>query len=77
MYPSIPGGLPRVTPDGGDIIAGQFIPGGVSGVKIKLSNENVEGINAIYRPLLMCLSGPFTTIPVCLKILSNLSQKDG
>ncbi|KAI8584357.1 hypothetical protein K450DRAFT_219447 [Umbelopsis ramanniana AG] len=28
MYPAIPGGLPRLTPDGGDIIAGQFIPGG-------------------------------------------------
>jgi hypothetical protein len=50
MYPAIPGGLPRVTPDGGDIIAGQFIPGGVSDVKIELSYENVKGINATFRP---------------------------
>ncbi|KAG2183109.1 hypothetical protein INT44_006090 [Umbelopsis vinacea] len=28
MYPAIPGGMPRLTPDGGDTIAGQFIPGG-------------------------------------------------
>lgn len=41
----------------GDLIAGQCIPGGVSSVQIELSKENVEGINATFRPLLMCLSG--------------------
>ena len=27
---AVPGGLPRVVPEGGDIYAGRFVPGGVS-----------------------------------------------
>jgi hypothetical protein len=42
MYPAVPGGLPRVTPKGGEIIAGKFIPGGVSKV-----NESI-GASAHY-----------------------------
>lgn len=30
LLPAVPGGLPRVTPKGGEIIAGKFIPEGVS-----------------------------------------------
>lgn len=32
MYPSVPGGLPRVTPKGGEVIGGRFIPEGVGRV---------------------------------------------
>jgi cytochrome P450 len=32
LLPAVPGGLPRVTPKGGEIIAGKFIPEGVSDI---------------------------------------------
>jgi len=30
LFPPVPNGLPRITPQGGEIVAGMFIPGGVS-----------------------------------------------
>jgi cytochrome P450 len=77
MYPAIPGGLPRLTPDGGDIIAGQFIPGGVSGTEVKISKQHVECSNTLSRPSWMCPSGLSITMQVCLRILSSLNLKDG
>jgi hypothetical protein len=77
MYPAVPGGMPRVVPKGGAIIAGKYIPEEVSEFKAVFRTAEYSVLTFYSRQLLMYLSGRSTMMPAYLKTLSNSNQRGG
>jgi hypothetical protein len=58
VYPPVPGDMPRIAPEGGAMVAGHFVPGGVSAVH---SDPHIEKLLMYHRRKHLWLGGRLLT----------------